>query len=73
MSTLSVPLTPRIEEMIEQMVKEGVAENKAALVRRAIEKFAEEKAIMDVLISEREASQGKIFRGDLRKIVGKIK
>ena len=49
MSTLSVPLTPTVEQMIEHLVENGIAESKAALVRKAIIKFAEDQAVNEVL------------------------
>lgn len=72
MSTLSVPLTPRLEIEIERMVKNGVASNKAAVVRRAIERLAEDEAVNAVLMAEREVTQGKLLRGDLRKLIKKL-
>lgn len=68
MSTLSVPLTPKLELEIEKMVKNGVASNKAAVVRRAIEKLAEDEAVNAVLIAQNEPT----LRGDLRKLMRKI-
>ena len=73
MSTLSVPLTPELELEIEKMVKNGVASNKAAVVRRAIEKLAEDEAVNAVLMAEREVGEGKFLRGDLRELAKKIK
>lgn len=72
MSTLSVPLTPKLELEIEKMVRDGVAPNKAAVVRRAIEKLAEDEAVNAVLMAEREVAEGKLLRGDLRKLAKKI-
>jgi Arc/MetJ-type ribon-helix-helix transcriptional regulator/mRNA-degrading endonuclease YafQ of YafQ-DinJ toxin-antitoxin module len=72
MSTLSVPLTPALELEIEKLVKNGYAPNKAAVVRRAIEKLAEDEAVNAVLIAEREISEGKLLRGDLRELAKKL-
>jgi Arc/MetJ-type ribon-helix-helix transcriptional regulator len=72
MSTLSVPLTPRLEIEIDRMVKNGVASNKAAVVRRAIEKLAEDEAVNAVLLAEREVAEGKLLRGDLRELMKKL-
>ena len=69
MSTLSVPLTPRLEIEIERMVKNGVASNKAAVVRRAIEKLAEDEAVNSVLAAQNEPT----LRGDLRALMKKIR
>lgn len=64
MSMLSVPLTPALEETIERLVKDGIAANKAELARKAIEYFAEQQAIEDVLRAEREPS----LSGDLDEL-----
>ena len=72
MSTLSVPLTPELERMIDKLVQDGVASNKAELARKAIEFYAEEQAIQDVLQAEREVSEGKFLEGDLDELAKKI-
>lgn len=69
MSTLSVPLTPRLEIEIDRMVKNGVASNKAAVVRRAIERLAEEEAVNAVLFAQNEPT----LKGDLRELMKKIR
>lgn len=73
MSTLSVPLTPKLEEFIKAQVKNGRASNKADVVRRALTALEEEEAIQVVLNSQKEGREGKIIRGDLRSLLKKIK
>ena len=72
MSTLSVPLTPELELKVEELVKSGFASNKAAVVRRAIEKLAEDEAVNAVLIAQREIREGKGLTGDLRELMKHI-
>lgn len=72
MSTLSVPLTPKLEETINQMVKNGVAENKASLVRQAVERFIEEKTIQDILEAQQELKQKKYLKGDIFTLSKKL-
>ncbi|MBI2100957.1 MAG: hypothetical protein HYT47_02980 [Candidatus Vogelbacteria bacterium] len=72
MSTISVPLNAELTNWLEQMVKQGYAENKAALVRKALKRLAEEEAIAAVLKAEQEAREGKILRGDLDGLTKKI-
>lgn len=69
MSTLSVPLTPELELEIEKLVKSGFASNKAAVVRRAIEKLTEDEAVNTVLLAEHEPT----LHGDLRELMKKIR
>ena len=72
MSTLSVPLQPHHEELIESLVTKGVAANKADVVRKALNLLAEEEAVMSVLKSEQEVRDGKILKGDLKELAAKI-
>ncbi|MDP3956051.1 MAG: type II toxin-antitoxin system ParD family antitoxin [bacterium] len=65
MSTLSVPLTPQLEEIVNRFVRSGFAHNKAEVVRKALTWLAEEEAINAVLETEREP---RILRGDLMEI-----
>lgn len=73
MSTLSVPLTPGLEEVINQLVIRGYAASKAAVVRRALQLLAEEEAAVSVLRAEQEMAEGKTLRGDLKKLARRIK
>jgi len=72
MSMLSVPLTPELEEKINRLVEDGVAANKADLARKAIEFFAEQQAIEDVLRAEKELADGKLLSGDLDELAKRI-
>ncbi len=51
------------------MVKRGYAPTKAEVVRRALIKLAEDEAVADVLRAEQELAEGKVLRGDLRKLI----
>ena len=68
MSTLSVPLTPQLEEFINAQVKSGRAANKADLVRRALRSLSEQEAVDAVLAAEREP----VLKGDIRELMRKI-
>jgi len=72
MSTLSVPLTPELENFINAQVKSGRAANKADVVRRALTKMSEDEAVQAVLDAVREVNEGKILRGDIRKLMKKF-
>ena len=72
MSTLSVPLTRDLEDIVNSFVKKGYASNKAEVMRKALIFLAEEEAIQDVLKAEKELREGKILRGDIRKIMAKM-
>ena len=69
MATISVPLTSRQEEMLENMIRGGYAHSKADAMRKAFSRAAEEEAINAVLESERDP---RIMRGDLRRLAKKV-
>lgn len=64
MSTLSIPLTEGLEEIVKNLVKKGYGSNKADVVRRAIKRLAEEQAVEAVL----RASVEPRLKGDLREL-----
>ena len=72
MTTLSVPLNKDLEEIVNSFVKRGFAPNKAEVMRKALIFLAEEEAVQDVLRAEKELGEGKILRGDLRKIAARM-
>ena len=49
MGTISVPLTAKLEETMDNLVLVGHGSSKADIVRRAITAFAEEQAVLAVL------------------------
>ncbi len=69
MTTLSVPISSELEAFIESQIKSGESPNKAAVVRKALMRLAEEEAIRAVLMSEQEVREGKVLKGDLREIL----
>ena len=68
MSTLSVPLSARDEEAIQNLIKWGNVSNKAEAARKGIKKLEEEAAVAMVLQSEKEPT----LRGDLDELSEKI-
>jgi len=72
MSILSVPVSPELENIVSSLVKKGYGANKADIVRKALKLLAEEEAIASVLKAEQEARDGKILRGDLKKLAKKM-
>lgn len=68
MATISVPITAQQEEFIRSYIKEGKAENKAQVVRRALVKMAEDEAVQAVL----RAQQEPLLKGDLRTLMRKL-
>jgi len=69
MANVSVSLSSELQDRLDSLVVEGVGANRADVMRRALEWFAEEEAINAVLKAEREIQEGKILRGDARDIL----
>lgn len=69
MATISVPLSAELQHRLDSLVSDGVGANRADVMRRALEHFAEEEAIQAVLRAEREVGEGKILRGDIRELL----
>lgn len=73
MITLSIPVSAEAVSFIDYMIKRGEASTKAEVVRQALARYAEDRAIEDVLIAEQEMREGKGVRGDLRTILKRMK
>lgn len=73
MTTISVPIPFELEHFIEQEIAHGRSPNKAAVVRRALHRLAEEEAVQAVLKAQQEISLGKGLRGDLMALAKKLK
>lgn len=69
MTTISVPLRKDNEEKLDELVRSGVGSSRADVMRKALEKLAEDEAVEAVLRAERELGEGKVLRGDLRKLL----
>ena len=69
MSTISVPLTPELEGKLDSLVEQGVGENRAAVMRRALKRLCEEEAVEAVLRAQKEP----YLKGDLRALMRKLK
>jgi Arc/MetJ-type ribon-helix-helix transcriptional regulator len=68
MSTISVPLSPELQHLLDSLVANS-GTNRAEVMRRALEWFAEEEAVNVVRKSEQEIADGKVLRGDTRTIL----
>lgn len=72
MSTLSVPVSPKLEELVNSLVKSGYGANKADVVRKALELLAEEEAIRTVREAQQEIRDGKALKGDLKTLIKRM-
>ncbi len=72
MGTISVPLSPKQQKHLDDLVDKGVGSSRAGVLRKALDKLIEDEAINAVLAAEREISLGKGLRGDLRALLKKL-
>lgn len=72
MSTLSIPVSPKLENIVNSLVKKGYGTNKADVVRKALTLLAEEEAISSVLKAEQEIKDGKSLKGNLKQLSKKL-
>ncbi len=69
MTTISVPLRKGNEEKLDELVRSGVGSSRADVMRKALERLAEDEAVEAVLRAEKEPT----LRGDLRTLVKKLR
>jgi Arc/MetJ-type ribon-helix-helix transcriptional regulator len=68
MTTISVPLTANLIKILDELVSNGTATNKADAMRKALYKYAEDQAVERVLRAEREPR----LEGDLDELATKL-
>ena len=73
MVTISVPITPKQEKFIKELVKSGRAANKAHAVRLGIDALAEDSTFASLQRSIQESKEGKVFYGDLDELAKKLR
>ena len=69
MSTLSIPLPNDMIKAIDQLIKNGVASNKADLVHRALKDYIRGQAIQVALKADKEPT----LHGDIDELMKKLK
>lgn len=72
MSTLSVPLTPELENFINNLITENKADSKAEIVRRALFHYQQELLLQEILQAENDIKNGDIYTGDLKSLMSKM-
>ncbi|MEK7185285.1 MAG: ribbon-helix-helix domain-containing protein [Patescibacteria group bacterium] len=72
MANISVPLPTKLLDAVEERVRDGHEESKSSLVRKAVEKYLDDQFVQDILLAQKEVAEGKVLRGDLKKLLKKI-
>lgn len=73
MSTITVPISKEIEDFIEEEISSGASETKAGLVRYALSRLQEERALSRLQEAELDIKQGRVYKGDLKALLKKMK
>jgi Arc/MetJ-type ribon-helix-helix transcriptional regulator len=72
MTTITTPINKELEEFINAEVREGNAETKAHVVRQALRLLQEDRAYSRIREAEADVKEGRVYRGDLRKLIAKL-
>ncbi|MBI5470376.1 hypothetical protein HY968_03625 [Candidatus Kaiserbacteria bacterium] len=72
MVTISVPISPKQERFLKDLVKSGKAANKAHAVRLGIDALAEDQVYASLQRSLQEAREGKVLYGNPRELIKKF-
>jgi Arc/MetJ-type ribon-helix-helix transcriptional regulator len=73
MTTITVPISKELESFIEEEISSGTSETKAGLVRHALVRLQEERALSRLGEAERDIKSGKVYKGDLKALLKKMK
>ena len=68
MTTISVLLNARLEKSIDSLVSQGIADNRASFIRKAIESFIEQTAMHDILEVEKQLREKTYLKGNIRDL-----
>jgi Arc/MetJ-type ribon-helix-helix transcriptional regulator len=69
MTTITVPITKELQSFIEGELRAGTSDSKAHLVRYALGRLQEERAIMRLHEAEADIKESRVYKGDLKKIL----
>lgn len=72
MTTITVPITKELESFISEELKAGTSESKAHLVRFALGRLQEERALSRLHEAETDIKAGRVYKGDLKKLLKRV-
>lgn len=72
MTTITTPIDKDLEEFINAEIREGNSETKAHVVRQALRLLREDRAYKRIREAEEDMKEGRVYKGDLRKLVKKL-
>lgn len=69
MTTITVPITKELESFINEELASGTSESKAHLIRFALRRLREERALARLEEAEADIKVGRVYKGDLKKLI----
>lgn len=72
MTTITVPINPELEQFIEDELKSGKSETKAHVVRYALMRLKEDRALERLDEAEKDIREGRVYNGSLKALAKKI-
>jgi len=73
MSTISVPLSPELECELDRLVEEEVGSSRADVMRKGLKRLLREEGQRRIREAEEDIKAGRVYTGDIRKIMKLIK
>ena len=68
MTTITVPITKELASFIDGELKAGTSDSKAHLVRYALGRLQEERALARLQEAGMDIKEGHVYKGDLKKL-----
>jgi Arc/MetJ-type ribon-helix-helix transcriptional regulator len=72
MTTITIPINKELENFIEEELRSGTSESKAHLVRYALGRLQEERALERLQEAETDIKEGRVYSGKLRTLLKKM-
>ena len=72
MTTITIPINKELETFINEEIREGVSDSKAHVVRYALSRLQEERALTRLKEAEDDVKNGRIYKGDLKQLLSKF-
>lgn len=69
MTTITIPITKELQSFIEGELKAGTSDSKAHLVRYALGRLQEERALSRLKEAETDIKENRVYQGDLKKLL----
>lgn len=69
MTTISVPLSADLLRILDELIADGVAVNKADAMRKALKRFSDDQVVERIL----QAQRGPRLEGDLDELAAQLR